>query len=180
MFPATFRCGNSARLWKTMPMSRVYAGRSVMSSPSRRMRPSVGRSSPAIIRSIVVLPHPDGPRKEISFPGGSSRSTPSTAITSSNRLTSPSSLSPPRASTFAPVDRSLGKDQLGPVLVDPVFPLVVHLVLRAERCFGTGPRDDLVVLVAHVERLSFRRRDRPERQGELGLDLRAAHVVDER
>src|SRR5688572_16656275 len=184
MLPATLRWGKRARLWNTIPMSRVYAGRSVTSSSSRKTRPSVGRSSPAIIRSMVVLPHPDGPRNEISLPGGSSRSTPSTAVTSSNRLTSPSSLRPPRSFTEPRIDgvtcrRALREDQLGPVLVDPVLPLVVHLVLGTQSHLWTRPRDDLVFLVAHVERLSLRRRDRAESEGELLLDLGSAHVVDE-
>src|SRR5688572_11352959 len=183
MLPATLRWGKRARLWNTIPMSRVYAGRSVTSSSSTKMRPSVGRSSPAIIRSIVVLPQPDGPRSEISLPGGSSRSTPSTAVTSSNRLTSPSSLRPPRSFTEPRIMGSpavaLREDQLGPVLVDPVLPLVVHLVLGPQSNLWTRPSHDLVVLVAHVERLSLRRRDRAECQGELLLDLWSAHVVDE-
>src|ERR687892_415816 len=33
----------------------------VTSLPSSRMRPAVGISSPAIIRSVVVLPQPEGP-----------------------------------------------------------------------------------------------------------------------
>src|SRR5918999_70513 len=148
-------------------MSRVYAGRSVMSSSSTKMRPSVGRSSPAIIRSIVVLPQPDGPRNEISLPGGSSRSTPATAVTSSNRFTSPSSRRPPRTSTVT----VLGEDQLGPVLVDPVLQLVVHLVLRLQRDLGTRAGDRLVLLVAHRHRVPLRRGDRPEGEGELLLDI---------
>src|SRR5688572_10023572 len=174
MLPATLRWGKRARLWNTIPMSRVYAGRSVTSSSSRKTRPSVGRSSPAIIRSIVVLPHPDGPRNEISLPGGSSRSTPATAVTSSNRLTSPSSRRPPRASMArllmeSPRSPALGEDQLGPVLVDPVLQLVVHLVLRLQRDLGTGAGDRLVLLVAHRHRVPLRRRDRPEGERELLL-----------
>ncbi len=38
-------------------------------APSSRMRPLVGSSKPAIIRSVVVLPHPDGPSSEKNSPG---------------------------------------------------------------------------------------------------------------
>ena len=37
------------------------ARRKVTSSPSRRISPEVGSSSPAIMRSVVVLPQPEGP-----------------------------------------------------------------------------------------------------------------------
>ena len=39
-----------------------------MSTPSMKMRPAVGRSKPASIRSSVVLPQPEAPsRQKISF-----------------------------------------------------------------------------------------------------------------
>ena len=41
-----------------------------MSLPSSRIRPSVGCSKPAIIRSVVVLPQPDGPSIEKNSPLG--------------------------------------------------------------------------------------------------------------
>src|SRR5262249_14559508 len=44
-------------------MSRAAARRKVTSSPSSKMRPLVGSSRPAIMRSVVVLPQPDGPSK---------------------------------------------------------------------------------------------------------------------
>src|SRR4051794_10478260 len=46
------------------------------------MRPSSGRSKPAISRSVVVLPDPEGPRSVKNSPAGISRSTRSTATTS--------------------------------------------------------------------------------------------------
>src|SRR6476660_7783879 len=46
------------------------------------MRPSSGRSKPAISRSVVVLPEPDGPSSVKNSPAGISRSTRSTATTS--------------------------------------------------------------------------------------------------
>ena len=39
-------------------------------------------SSPATIRNVVVLPHPDGPSSVTSWPGRTSNETSSTAVTS--------------------------------------------------------------------------------------------------
>src|SRR5258706_13039406 len=61
MLRRTFRCGYRANIWNTKAMSRCEARWNVTSSPSSRMRPSDGNSSPAIMRSVVVLPQPDGP-----------------------------------------------------------------------------------------------------------------------
>ena len=54
-------CGYSANIWKTKAMSRWLAGFMPTSSPSMKISPLVGSSSPAIIRSVVVLPQPEGP-----------------------------------------------------------------------------------------------------------------------
>ena len=40
-----------------------------MSTPSSRIWPSVGRSNPAIMRRLVVLPQPEGPSSEKNSPG---------------------------------------------------------------------------------------------------------------
>src|SRR4030066_165239 len=167
MLPPTDRWGNSARVWNTIPMSRVCGARSVMSSPSRKTPPSVGVSRPALIRRSVVFPQPEGPRNEISLPAGSSRSTPATAVTSPKRLTRPWSFSPPRASTPSP-SPGLGQDHLGPLLVDPVLPDVVHLVLRPERHLAPRPTPRHVLLVGEVHRLLLGRRRGAEGARELG------------
>ena len=57
---------------------------SVMSTPSRKIRPSVGRSKPASMRSKVDLPDPDPPSRAKISPLLISRDTSSTAIVSSN------------------------------------------------------------------------------------------------
>src|SRR4051794_36455920 len=53
------------------------------------MRPSSGRSKPAIIRNVVVLPQPDAPSREKNSPLAMSRSIPATAVTSSKRWPPP-------------------------------------------------------------------------------------------
>src|SRR5258706_3644138 len=80
MFSATVICGNSASDWNTMPKSRRFAGTCVTSLPANTTLPEVGVSRPAMIRSSVVLPQPDGPRKQTSLPSGTLRSTLSTAV----------------------------------------------------------------------------------------------------
>ena len=73
MLAATVRFGNSAYDWKTMPKSRCEAGRFEISRSAWKMRPYVWMSSPAMARSSVVLPQPDGPRKQTNSPGKISR-----------------------------------------------------------------------------------------------------------
>ena len=49
------------------------------------MRPPSGRSNPAIIRSSVVLPQPEGPSSVKNSPASMARLTPSTAVNSPKR-----------------------------------------------------------------------------------------------
>ena len=46
-----------------MPMSRCCGGSLVTSRSPIRIRPELSSTKPAIIRSVVVLPQPDGPSK---------------------------------------------------------------------------------------------------------------------
>src|SRR5215471_13918445 len=59
-----------------------------MSVPSRRIFPAVGRSKPAMRRSVVVLPQPEGPSSEKNSPASIETSIPSTAATSPNSFRS--------------------------------------------------------------------------------------------
>src|SRR3954453_22414166 len=61
-----------------------------MSSPPSRIRPASGRSKPAISRSVVVLPEPDGPSSVKNSPSPTRRSTLCTATTSSYAFRIPS------------------------------------------------------------------------------------------
>ena len=51
-----------------MPKSRSAGGSAEMSRPPWRIVPVVWMSSPAMARNSVVLPQPDGPRKQMNSP----------------------------------------------------------------------------------------------------------------
>src|SRR3954451_2082921 len=59
-----------------------------MSLPLSSIDPEVGVSSPATIRSVVVLPQPDGPRRAKNDPAGTSRAIDLTAVKRANSLVS--------------------------------------------------------------------------------------------
>src|SRR5688500_16632356 len=65
-----------------MPMERRSGGRVVKSCPPMRIRPSVGCTNPAIMRRVVVLPQPEGPRREKNSPSSMRRLRRLTASTS--------------------------------------------------------------------------------------------------
>src|SRR5690242_14994619 len=74
-------------------MSRCAGARSLTIFPSMKSRPSLIDSSPAIMRSVVLFPHPDGPTSTTSSPSATSRSTACTATAPpSYTLRSPSSV----------------------------------------------------------------------------------------
>ena len=64
-----------------MLTSRSAAERCVTSAPPIMIRPALGSSSPAISRSVVVLPQPDGPSSVTSVPRAMLKLTSSTAVT---------------------------------------------------------------------------------------------------
>ena len=73
-------------------MSRSAARLKLTSSLSKKMDPEVGNSSPAIILSVVVLPHPDGPSRQKNSPLSTVRVDSLTATKSPNALCSFSTL----------------------------------------------------------------------------------------
>ena len=77
---ATVMWRNSAYCWKTKPTPRSVTGWSVTSSPSNATVPASGNSSPAMIRSSVVLPEPEGPSSARNSPGRASRSMSPSAV----------------------------------------------------------------------------------------------------
>src|SRR6476660_6331915 len=62
-------------------MLRWDGGKPVTSRPAMRMRPPSAGSSPAIRRSVVDLPQPEGPSSTLSVPSSNSNESPSTART---------------------------------------------------------------------------------------------------
>ena len=74
MFSATDKWGNKVARWNTRFTGRLFAGRSVTSSPKMRTLPSSGTSRPATMRSTVVLPHPLGPSRVTNSPSPMARS----------------------------------------------------------------------------------------------------------
>src|SRR5260370_40403264 len=82
-----------------MASPRLVGGSNVTSAPSMRMRPDVTSSSPAIRRSNVDLPHPDGPTKTTNSPSAISRLISGIASKSPNALRTPSRLMLPMANS---------------------------------------------------------------------------------
>src|SRR6266567_9178380 len=70
-----------------MAMSRSFGGTSLTTSPSTAISPALISSSPAIIRSVVDLPQPEGPTSTTNSLSAMSRSIPRTASVSSYFLT---------------------------------------------------------------------------------------------
>jgi hypothetical protein len=86
-----------------------FGGTVEMSCPSIRMRPSVGVSKPASMRSRVVLPQPDGPSRQKNSPSSMVRETLSTATMRPNRLVTFSKVM--MGLLMAPQGRSLGRSR---------------------------------------------------------------------
>ena len=74
-----------------MLTSRFCGGVEVTSSPPTMTVPALGSVKPAIIRSVVVLPHPEGPSREKNSPLAMSRSRLSTTVSLPNCLVRPRS-----------------------------------------------------------------------------------------
>src|SRR5215510_1720471 len=84
-----------------MPISRRYAGTSVIRWPSTAISPLSGIKKPATRLSSVVLPQPDGPSSVISSPRRISSETSSSAVILPKRLVTPSSWTAISAPPFA-------------------------------------------------------------------------------
>jgi hypothetical protein len=70
-------------------MSRAFAGTRVTSLPSITIEPAVPVSSPAISRSSVDFPQPDGPTSTTNSPSPIDKSISATAATGPNRFVKP-------------------------------------------------------------------------------------------
>src|SRR5262245_9895338 len=73
-----------------MPTSRLFGGSRPTSRPLISTRPAVGSTNPAMIRSVVVLPQPEGPRSVRNSPSSTVRSSAASASTSPYRCSTPS------------------------------------------------------------------------------------------
>src|SRR2546428_2767734 len=69
-----------------MPTPRLRGGTSLTTRPSKAISPASGRSNPAIIRNVVVLPHPEPPTTDTSSPCLISSDSASTATVAPNRF----------------------------------------------------------------------------------------------
>src|SRR3954447_23000386 len=67
-------------------MSRCDARLKVTSSSPRKIWPEVGSSSPAIMRSVVVLPQPEGPSRQKNSPSRTVKLESFTAVKSAKAL----------------------------------------------------------------------------------------------
>jgi hypothetical protein len=79
--------GNSASCWNTMLTGRRFGAMPRMLAPPMAMSPLSGWMKPAIMRSSVVLPQPDGPRIEKKLPRATLKDRSSTAVYCAKRFT---------------------------------------------------------------------------------------------
>src|SRR6476620_6838865 len=127
-----------------------------MSSDPSRMRPCVGDSRPATIRSVVVLPQPEAPRRAKNDPRGTVRLRSSTATKSPKRLVTPwiSRSLPPADVSCPAVGPATGSVSALDAVLTPAPPLVVRRSRSPDRLGELG----VVRLPARVlERLERKR-----------------------
>jgi len=74
-------CGQSVYFWKTIAVGRLLGARPAMECPSIAMSPPSTVSKPPIMRSVVDLPQPEGPRMQSSSPLRTVNETSRTACT---------------------------------------------------------------------------------------------------
>src|SRR5215469_7082675 len=105
-----------------MPTRRSRGERARKSWPSNCTPPASGVSSPAITRSSVVLPEPEGPSSARNSPGRASIETPFSAGKRPNRLATPSTTrlpeGPDQASVAGAARELVGKAPLETGLED--------------------------------------------------------------
>src|SRR4051794_2871204 len=98
-----------------------------MSRPAMVMVPLEGSSRPATIRSVVVLPHPEGPSRAKNRPCSTTRSRLSTAVKAPNRLVTPLSVRSAPASLLEVCSvTTSGSDHGGELLLVALLGLLVQ------------------------------------------------------
>src|SRR6266403_5080738 len=95
------------------PISRRYAGTSVMRCPSMAISPPSGIKNPATRWSSVVFPQPDGPSSVISSPRRTNSDTASRAVILPNRLVTPTSSTAACSLPFVPLVTRTGAGSAG-------------------------------------------------------------------
>ena len=85
-FSPTDIIGNRASCWNTILTGRRFGATPAILRPPMTISPPSGWINPAIMRSSVVLPHPDGPRIEKKLPRATLKERSSTATWSAKRL----------------------------------------------------------------------------------------------
>src|SRR5436190_15935077 len=86
------------------------------------IRPDVGCSNPATMRSVVVFPQPEGPRSEKNSPPGMRKLIPSTAARSPNSFRRSISWISPRAIALEGSSDAEGAEVLGRRRIAPLTP----------------------------------------------------------
>src|SRR6201995_3014222 len=86
-------CGHSAYLWKIIDILRCSGGKVRAFDDTSRsptwISPSVGSRKPAISRSVVVLPQPEGPSRQTNCPWSIRSETLSTTASDPKRFLTP-------------------------------------------------------------------------------------------
>lgn len=145
----------------------MLGGVRVTSRPLKLIEPAVGSMNPAIMRSSVVLPHPEGPSRKNSSPGSMVSETSSTARVTPARPMAGYSLV--RAWIWIWVDTGEGR---GEAIAQPRIPRE-RLTANACRCgtMGVVSDRDLQRAAAAIERLrGFRVRPGPDRRASGAID----------
>src|SRR6266849_7338349 len=122
-----------------MPTLRRCTGTRVIDRSSRNISPASGCSSPAIIRNVVVLPHPLGPSSATMLPGSIVNDRRSTALVLPNSLVSSRSRTAAGAASTAKdlvvLFEELGAYGIDEAVIGAEDRHLVHLRLRVGHVF---------------------------------------------
>src|SRR5947209_3269334 len=168
MFFSTVMRGNSAYDWKMTPTPRSRAGRSVTSLPWSMMLPESGRSSPAMMRSIVVLPLPEAPSRTSASPTPTSKETSSSTRAFLKLLLRPRTL----AATSTDADSS-GACRASPRCAAPLSPAGCASRLSSVlsvTCFGVILSVSVSLGFEPVAREKEREEDQEREEGQHDCD----------
>src|SRR5438552_17735749 len=110
-----------------MPSPRWLGLTDSKSRPSSVTEPDVASTKPAIICSVVVLPHPDGPSSETNSPFSTDNDSESTARWSPNRFVSRSRTRKGMKASLS-LGRGPGRGSTFDFPIPPLRPLVALLV----------------------------------------------------